>query len=119
MWNSYTESAAARQARESARQARDVSREAAIASRLIEDRIDRLSLICRAMWEFLQERTDLTEEQLMAKVQEIDLRDGAADGKLDAKPTACPACARPLSRRHIRCLYCGAEVQGNSAFDTL
>ena len=42
----------------------------------IEDRLDKLLLVTRAMWELIRDQTSLTEEDLLAKVREIDLRDG-------------------------------------------
>ena len=63
----------------------------------------------RLVWELLQERTNLTEDDLMAKVRDIDLRDGVADGKLqtDKSLAKCSNCGRTMSDRHGRCLYCG------------
>ena len=50
------------------------------ASTLLELQVtlERLSLTCRAMWELLRERTDVSEDELIAKVHELDLRDGGA-----------------------------------------
>ena len=47
----------------------------------VDMQLDRLTLVCQAMWELLRERTGLTESQLLAKVTEVDLRDGKLDGK--------------------------------------
>ena len=50
----------------------------------LDDKVNRLALICRAMFELMQ-ASGVTEDQLKAKIVEIDLRDGQADGK--ATPT--------------------------------
>ena len=85
--------------------------------RALNDRLDKLSLICSAMWQLMQEKTDLTEEDLMAKVQELDLADGVADGKVTKKKLQnCPGCNRVMSPRHKRCLYCGTTIEKTEAF---
>ncbi len=83
----------------------------------LEDRLDKLLLVCMAMWSLLQERAELTEEDLLAKVKEIDLRDGVPDGKITTKVAKCPKCNRVMSPRHNRCLYCGAQKLHLTAFD--
>lgn len=87
--------------------------------RTLTDRLDRLSLICSAMWQLVRERTDLTEEDLMRRVQELDLADGVADGKKTKKVKRCPGCDRVMSPRHKRCLYCGRTVETADVFDRL
>lgn len=86
-------------------------------ARALNDRLDKLSLICAAMWELLRQKTDLTEEDLMAKVQELDLADGVADGKVTkSKIQNCPGCNRVMSPRHKRCMYCGETIEKTEAF---
>jgi len=75
----------------------------------LEGRIEKLTLICRALFELLQKEHGWDEDKLMAKVAEVDLRDGSLDGRL-AKPIFdCPECGRKVNARHGRCLYCGAD----------
>lgn len=72
-----------------------------------------------ALWELLQQKAHVPEAEFMAKVQEIDLRDGKLDGKAGAAPArSCPSCQRMLSQRHRRCLYCGYQgaQQATDAF---
>ena len=85
--------------------------------RELEDRVDRLTLINHAMWSLLSQATRLTEQQLMDRVREIDLRDGVEDGKMTRSVTHCEKCARPLHARHRRCLYCGHPVRSGGAFE--
>jgi hypothetical protein len=66
-----------------------------------------LTLTCQAMWELLREQGNLTDEMLLRKMQEVDLRDGKRDGRMGALALACPACSRPNNARHERCVYCG------------
>ena len=83
----------------------------------LESRVDRLSLVNLALWTLLQERTDLTEEALLNKVQELDLQDGKLDGRMQSTVIDCPQCHRPLSQRHRKCLYCDYKLEVDDAFD--
>ena len=81
-----------------------------IEMRRLHDRIDTLALTCQALWEMLRERTGLSDADIESRMQEIDLRDGIADGKMGHASTTCPACQRPISKRHQTCMYCGADL---------
>jgi hypothetical protein len=85
----------------------------------ISDRLDKLSLVCLSMWSLLLEHTDLSEEDLMRRVREIDLQDGVADGKVTKQIQKCGKCGRTMSPKHNKCLYCGAEDLKLSAFDEI
>ncbi len=91
----------------------------------VDDRLSRLTLVCEAMWLLLKERTDLTEEDLIRKVTELDLKDGVLDGKLNrnvarGQMEKCPECGAAISKKFNRCLFCGNQPEGNAApFDTL
>ena len=85
--------------------------------RIMQGNIDRLSLLCQAMWEIVSETTNLTEKDIEEKVMEIDLRDGKLDGKMGRIERHCPQCNRNLHRRHDKCLYCGHEVGRGHAFE--
>ncbi len=77
----------------------------------LRDQVERLALLSQSLWELLQERLQLTEADLEKKVQEVDLRDGTADGKISRHPLRCPKCSRVSNSRHKKCLYCGLEFQ--------
>jgi ribosomal protein S27AE len=83
----------------------------------LEDRIDRLLLTNMALWSLLRETMGVTDEDLNARIREIDLRDGVPDGKVTRSPRMCPQCQRTFSPRHRRCLYCGQEVAAATPFD--
>ncbi len=85
----------------------------------LENFVERLSLTCRAMWELLRDSTDLTEDDLIAKVQDLDLQDGKADGRLNKTVADCPQCGRPNHPSRDTCLYCNAPLPKDSAFDAL
>lgn len=85
----------------------------------LEARLEKLTLICHAMWAILKDKTQLSEEDLLAKVMELDLADGVTDGRHNTVPKHCPICKRPMSSQHKRCLYCGHVPTPQSAFETL
>ncbi|MEN8148620.1 MAG: hypothetical protein ABFS86_02285 [Planctomycetota bacterium] len=74
----------------------------------LQDRVDRISLACQAMWELLRDRGALDEEELLARIEEIDLRDGRVDGRMGPTPQECPGCGRRSNSRRKTCMYCGA-----------
>lgn len=83
----------------------------------LANRLDQLTITTLAMWELIRDQTSLTEEDLIAKMQEVDLRDGKKDGKLVLGVKTCSACNRPANPRHTKCLYCGATFEKESAFE--
>ncbi|AQQ09827.1 hypothetical protein L21SP3_01646 [Sedimentisphaera cyanobacteriorum] len=85
----------------------------------LEDQLDRLILVNRALWELLSEKTNLTDDELFSKAAEIDMRDGELDGKLRKELKKCASCGRTLNPRHQKCMYCGSENLKNDAFDAI
>ncbi|MBW3637430.1 MAG: hypothetical protein KY445_13360 [Armatimonadetes bacterium] len=79
----------------------------------LEERLDKMALLNLALWGLLQEKLGVTDEELMRRVEELDLRDGQLDGRIARAPIDCPDCHRPLHQRHRRCLYCGFELRQN------
>jgi hypothetical protein len=72
--------------------------------------IDTLTLTCAALWELLREKDGLSDDELVAKMREIDLRDGKLDGKMTAPTVTCPSCHRPNKSNRQRCIYCGGTL---------
>ena len=83
----------------------------------LNDRVERLQLVCMAMWSLLREVAKFSEEDLLREVERIDLMDGQVDGKATRARRECSQCGRVMSARHYKCLYCGAEPQDRTAFD--
>ena len=76
----------------------------------LEARQHRMALLVQAMRELLEASGLLTTAQLLAKVEEIDLRDGVADGRhTPSKERHCGQCGRVNQSGRQRCLYCGSE----------
>jgi hypothetical protein len=71
------------------------------------------------MWEILNEKLGVSENELLVKVREIDLRDGREDGKKRRILKKCPGCERVMNEGRTCCVYCGAEGLVDSVFDTI
>jgi hypothetical protein len=82
-------------------------------------RFDRLALVTQALAELLSERARVSEADLVARIEEIDLRDGKRDGRVSAAPRACPECHREVAGHRTTCLYCGAVLEAATPFDGL
>lgn len=79
--------------------------------------VNRLLMITEALWEYIREREGLTDEHLVAKIDEIDLRDGALDGRVEkVPPVDCTACGRTLAKRQPVCIYCGTDAESRDPF---
>mgnify|MGYP006290246909 CR=1 FL=1 len=100
------EAAAARQAARSASASRSEIN-------ALRDQVERTLLFNQAMWELVSEKLNLTDKDLETKAQEVDLRDGKADGKMSDHPLRCPNCGRVSNSRHKKCLYCGLLFEGS------
>ena len=84
-------------------------------SNILEGDVDKLFMITEALWEILKTEHGYTDEKLMDKIQEIDLKDGQLDGKCarsKIKPD-CPNCGKKLMGNRPVCLYCGTAVALN------
>ena len=84
--------------------------------RLLEDRIASLALACQSLWEIVRDNTDISQEDLEAKMEEVDLRDGRKDGKLSQIVDTCGKCGRKTSRRRSTCMYCGHSSNQGEVF---
>ncbi len=82
----------------------------------LEEQVDRLALICCAMFELIQETSGISEEHLRKKIAEVDLRDGQADGRMTPTAKKCPTCDATISPKFRRCLFCGHKDGGAGPF---
>jgi len=116
IWHSYDESRPL-QAQLTADKAERKAERAANQLGNVHRHVERLSLACQALWELLRDRTDLTEEDLEAKILEVDLRDGRADGKMGTRPLDCPSCGRKTNSTRSICMMCGAPLKRPHQFE--
>lgn len=80
--------------------------------------MERLTLACHSMWELIRDNTDLTEADLEEKILEVDLRDGAADGKMATQILTCPSCGKNTNSKRSVCVMCGEPVKAGSPFQS-
>lgn len=78
--------------------------------RTLSAELDRTQLACAAIWSILQDKLNVGDQELLEKINEIDLADGKLDGKVQKPPVAYPKCNRTISRRIPKCIYCGQAV---------
>ena len=97
-----------------AQHARDVARESAMSSDKTRKNTERLYLVVQAMWELLKDKAGLTDADLYAKVQEIDMRDGRLDGQdsTQTDPLTCRQCGRTILSGQAQCSWCGTQAEG-------
>ena len=73
--------------------------------------IEKLLMITESLWEILKEKHGYSDEELIKRIYEIDMRDGVYDGKVAKQPPAlCPQCNKKLTRRQTSCIYCGTPI---------
>lgn len=73
--------------------------------------IERLLMITEALWTLMKDEHGYSDEQLIEKIADIDMRDGKLDGKVNTPQIMkCPNCGRTLMKHHPACLYCGTAV---------
>jgi len=108
-WNLHQAGQVA-EARSDAAQAKD---EVSLQKGRIQDlefALNRMALANQALWELLRERVGITEDELLARITEVDLRDGVKDGRMTPQLASCPSCGRTVNTRNSRCIFCGAAL---------
>lgn len=83
----------------------------------LKRKADALTIACQALWEIVRTQASVTDDLLLAKMQEIDARDGRMDGRISATLVPCPACGRNVNAARKACLYCGAEMPVRHVFE--
>lgn len=76
----------------------------------LEDRIERLLLITDALWELASGPLGLTDEQLAAKVHELDAESGQVDGRRARTASRCGSCGAAIQLGRATCVFCGAAA---------
>lgn len=113
-WNMSQERRLKAMGRESSAADRTAGRAVEELDRLRGD-LDRLTLACAAMWTLLQEHGH-SEDDLAARMQALDMRDGRLDGKLAPDVVTCKGCGRKSRPDRKTCMYCSAELPRGAAF---
>lgn len=85
--------------------------------RRLSAQVEKLRIVSRALCELLMETAGLTEDAILDRINEVDLRDGSQDGKMKLTPLICPACNRTVGLGRLKCQYCGAEAASDASLD--
>lgn len=94
-----------------ARSAGSTARRASTKVDELEAKCDRALLVCEALWTLLRDKLGVSEDDLVNRVNEIDLSDGQLDGRVKKEnAVSCPQCGRTIARRFRKCIYCGQPV---------
>ena len=75
---------------------------------MLEERVERLSMICEAMWDLMAEQNDLDLEQLTAKLADISSSQVLLTQSALKDETTCPNCGNPKPAEASLCLFCSA-----------
>lgn len=85
----------------------------------LKRKADALTITCQALWEIVRAQGGLSDSLLLAKMQEIDARDGRVDGKISGTLADCPACGRRSQAKRKSCLYCGEPLPVDHIFEKI
>lgn len=102
---------AVREAAHDASSARSAARKAQTKTLELEARCDKALLVCEALWTILRDKLGVSEEELVNRVNEIDLSDGKLDGKVRKPAVKCGKCGRNVAQRFAKCIYCGRAME--------
>lgn len=113
LYQGYKSESMAHGGQESRGMAREAERDLAVLQR----RVDFLTIASQALWELVRERLEMTDEQILERIQEVDLRDGKADGKISKTVLSCPQCLRNNQSGQDHCIYCGTPLPPAQLFE--
>ena len=80
----------------------------------LNERVDRLVMVLRATLALLEEQ-GITQELLIAKIDELDLKDGSDDDRVREGVVTCPSCESKVAPGLRRCQFCGTEVRADES----
>jgi hypothetical protein len=72
--------------------------------------LDRLTLLCRAMWSLIEENTDLTEGDLESRILELEIVEGKLLEEAEDTVEPCPSCHAAVPAGMDKCQFCGHEL---------
>lgn len=84
----------------------------AAAVEILDERLDRTLLVIEALWTLLKEH-GYTDEQLAARITQLDEADGMIDGRHVPEPTTCKSCGSKIPAGLPICQFCGTAT-GNA-----
>lgn len=67
--------------------------------------LHRFAVANQALWELLCDKLGVTDNDLAAKIQEVEARQTEKHGA-----PICPQCHRPTLQHQAKCMYCGSPI---------
>jgi hypothetical protein len=116
MQSNYPQHTLQTQAGRDAAEALSEARQAKGAIAQTAEQLERLSLVCQAIWSLLEEETSLTQDDLRTRLAEIDLRDGIIDGRFRNPLRDCKKCGAKVPHGHDKCGFCGEGCEERLVF---
>jgi hypothetical protein len=90
------------------------ARRAVTEERELGEHVQNLAVKCAALWELLKEKTGATDEQLAAKVKQIQQAHATPEGQ----SVTCAKCGLEIIGPHDSCPYCGHVPPLPTDFDS-
>ena len=81
----------------------------AAAVEVLDERLGRTLLVIEALWTLLKE-AGYTDEQLAARLTELDEAEGMVDGRHVPHPSTCSNCGSKVAEGLPRCQFCGTDI---------
>ncbi len=72
--------------------------------------VDRLTLVCQAIWTLVEESTGLTGEDLESRIQELVAADEEFLAQIEDARQTCPRCKAAIPANMTKCQFCGQEL---------
>ena len=69
--------------------------------------VDRLTLVCQALWSLLEENTDVTLKDLESRLGDLEALNGEVLDALDQSKASCPRCNATIPVNMDKCQFCG------------
>ena len=82
-------------------------------------KVDRITLLCEALWEIIKAETGRTDIDLSSIMTDIDMSDGKLDWKNKKPAPKCIKCGRVYQKGTMNCMFCGAKNHNMSPFEKL
>jgi len=97
------------QAKAAASRAQSAATDAKAQMREYQRQLDKSMMLIEALWTMCREAHGWSDQQLVDRVTDIDLRDGKLDGKVSRSARPCPECGRTIAADRSQCMWCGCR----------
>ena len=72
--------------------------------------VDKLTILCQALWSLVEGNTDLTLEDLETKIHALEAADEKVLEELGDLKQSCPRCSAAIPVNMTKCQFCGHEM---------